>query len=89
MPLGLLDHTMPSIDQDNRQVAGRSAGGHISRVLLVAWRVGNDELSLRGREVSIGDVNRDALLAFRLEAVREQGRIKVGVGCTVHSGVRC
>ena len=40
----------------------------ITRVLLVSGRVGDDELAPLGREEPVGDVDRDALLALRLEA---------------------
>ena len=51
------------------------AGGHVAGVLLVAGRVGDDELALVGGEVAVGDVDGDALLALGLEAVGEQGEI--------------
>jgi hypothetical protein len=41
----------------------------------VAGRVGDDELAARRRKVAVGDVDRDALLALRLEAVGEKGEI--------------
>ncbi len=47
-----------------------------SRVLLVTRAVGDDELAPRSREVAIGDVDRDALLAFRDQAVGEQRQIQ-------------
>jgi hypothetical protein len=47
------------------------------RVLHVAGRVGDDELALGRREVAVGDVDRDALLALGLEPVRDQGEVDV------------
>jgi len=41
----------------------------------VAGRVGDDEVSPGGGEIAVGDVDRDALLALRLEAVGEQGEV--------------
>src|SRR6185503_20625137 len=55
-----------------RGIAARRRADHVARVLLVAGRVGDDELALRGREVAIRDVDRDALLALGLEAVGEE-----------------
>jgi hypothetical protein len=46
------------------EVGGRGAGGHVARVLLVARRVGDDELAPVGGEVAVGDVDGDALLAL-------------------------
>jgi len=40
--------------------------------LLVAGRVGDDVLAAAGREVAVGDVDGDALLALGLQAVGEQ-----------------
>ena len=53
----------------------RGAGDHVARVLHVAGRVGDDELAARRGEVAIGDVDRDALLAFGAQAVGEIGQI--------------
>ena len=63
------------VDQDHGGVGGAGAGHHVAGVLLVARRVGDDELALRGREVAVGDVDRDALLALGLEAVGEQRQV--------------
>ena len=41
----------------------------------MAGRVGDDELALARREVAVGDVDRDALLALGLEAVGEEGEV--------------
>ena len=68
---------MTSVNEDNRQVACRRTGRHIASVLLVSWAVGNDELSFSGREISVGYVDRDALLSFRLQAICKQRRVKV------------
>ena len=51
-----------------------AAGDHVARVLLVARRVGDDELAPRRREVAVRDVDRDALLALGDEAVGQQRR---------------
>ncbi len=67
------------IDQHQRQVGGGGAGDHVARVLLVARRVGDDELAPGGLEVAVGDVDRDALLALGAQAVGEQGEVHVAV----------
>ena len=54
------------------EVAIRSAGRHVARVLLVARRIGDDELAARRREVAVGDVDGDPLLALGLQAVDQQ-----------------
>ena len=50
-------------------------GRHVARVLLVAGRVGQDELAARRREIPVGDVDRDALLPLGAQAVGEQRKI--------------
>jgi hypothetical protein len=44
-------------------------------ILDVAGRVRDDELALRRSEVAVGDVDRDALLALRAQAVGEQRQV--------------
>jgi hypothetical protein len=43
--------------------------------LLVTRRVGDDKGARLRRKIAIGDINRDALLALRLESVNEQREI--------------
>ena len=68
MPARLLDDAVAGVDEDDRQIGGRDAGDHVARVLDVPRAVGDDEVAVRRREVAVGDVDRDALLA--LGAVR-------------------
>ena len=56
-------------------VGGRGAGDHVARVLLVARRVGDDELALVGGEEAVGDVDGDALLALGRQAVDQQREV--------------
>ena len=69
---GLRSEPLTDIDQQDREIRGRGAGDHVPRVLLVARRVGDDVLARVGREEAVRDVDRDALLALRLEPGREQ-----------------
>ena len=75
--LRLLKNAIARVDEDQRQVGGRRAGHHVARVLNVTGRVGDDELPLRRGEVPVGDVDRDALLPLRAEAVRDQCQVGV------------
>ncbi|CAB3731085.1 hypothetical protein LMG24076_05454 [Trinickia soli] len=70
----VLRHTR-GVDQDDRRMRRRSARHHVARVLLVARRVGDDELAPRRGEVAIGHVDRDALLALGFQAVGQQRQI--------------
>jgi hypothetical protein len=75
MPSRLGEDTLAGVDEDHRQVGGRSAGHHVAGVLLVAGGVGDDELALVGGEEPIGDIDGDPLLALGREPVDEQGEI--------------
>ena len=67
------------IDEDDGEVCGGGAGGHVAGVLLVAGGVGDDELAALGGEVAVGDVDGDALLALGAEAVGELGEVDGGL----------
>ena len=65
----LLDDAEPGIHQDDREIRRGSARDHVSRVLNVAGRVGDDEFATRRGEVAVGDVDGDALLALGAKAI--------------------
>ena len=76
---GLREDAFARVDEDDGDVGGGGAGGHVARVLLVTGSVGDDEFALRGREVAVGDVDGNALLAFGAKAVGELGEVDGGV----------
>ena len=65
------------VDQNEREVGGRSAGRHVARVLFVTGRVGDDEFALFGGEEAIGQIDGDLLLALGSQAVEQQREIEV------------
>ncbi len=73
---GLRKDAFAGVDEDDGDVGGGGAGGHVAGVLLVAGGVGDDELAACGGEVAVGDVDGDALLALGAEAVGEQREIE-------------
>ena len=75
VPLGLGEHALARVDQDHGEIGGRGAGHHVARILLVAGRVGDDELALLGSEEAIGDVDGDALLTLGGEPVDQQREV--------------
>ena len=75
MAAGLGEDAFAGVDEDDGDVGGGGAGGHVARVLLVAGGVGDDEFASRGGEVAVGDVDGDSLLAFGAEAVGELGEV--------------
>jgi hypothetical protein len=81
VPPGLGQHALARVDQQHREVGGRGAGDHVARILLVARRVGDDELALLGREEAVGDVDRDALLALGRRARRPAARNRCRSPC--------
>jgi hypothetical protein len=75
MTPGLSEHALARIDEDDGEIGGRCTGHHIAGILLVAGRIGDDELALVGGEEAIGDVDGDALLALGGETVDEKREI--------------
>ena len=73
--LGLLQHALARINQNDGEVGRRCAGRHVARVLLMAGGIGDNELALVGREEAVGDVNRDALFALGLQPVEQKGKV--------------
>ena len=76
MPPRLREHAVARIDEQHGEVAVRRAGRHVARVLHVARRIGDDEFAARRREIAIGDVDGDLLLALGLQAVDEQREVE-------------
>ena len=75
VPPGLLDDAVAGVDEDQGEFRGGRAGDHVARVLDVTWGVGEDVGPGGGREVPVGDVDGDALLALGAQAVGEQGQV--------------
>ncbi len=76
VPTRLDQHALARVDEHDGERRGRGPGGHVARVLLVAGRVRDDEFAARGGKVAVSDVDRDALLAFRAQAVGEQSEVE-------------
>ena len=77
---GLRLHAVAGVDEDDRQIAVRGAGGHVARVLLVARRIGDDELAPGGGEIAIGDIDGNPLLTLRLQAIDQQRQVDLVAG---------
>ena len=75
MALSLGLHTVTGVDQDDRQITGRSTGRHVTGVLLMAGGIGDDELALGSREVAVGNVDGNTLLTLGLQAIHQQRQI--------------
>ncbi len=79
----LRQQALARIHQQHGELGVGGAGRHVAGVLLVAGRVGDDEGAARRREIAIGDVDGDALLALGLEAVEQQREIDLLAGGAV------
>ena len=77
VPSRLHQHSLAGVDQDHRGIGGRGSSDHVASVLLVARRVGNDELALVGGEKAIGNIDGDALLPFGGETVEEERVVEI------------
>jgi hypothetical protein len=75
VPAGLGQHAAPRVDQHHGGVGRRGAGDHVAGVLLMAGRIGDDELAVVGGEEAIGDIDGDALLALGGQAVDQQREV--------------
>ena len=60
------EHPFTSVDQKDCHIGGRCTRCHIARVLLVPWGIRCDKFAHIGLEVSVGNVDGNTLLAFRL-----------------------
>ena len=76
MSLGLRDHALARIHQHDREVRSGGPGDHVAGVLLVTGCVGDDEAALGRREVAVGHIDCDALLALGTQPVGEQREVQ-------------
>ena len=87
MALRLREHALARVDEDDGEVGRGGAGRHVARVLLVPGGVGDDELAPLGGEVSVGDVDGDALLALREQPVDEKAVVDLAARRALLGGV--
>jgi hypothetical protein len=87
VPPRLCEDALARIDQHDGEVGCGGAGRHVAGVLLVAGRIGNDELALRRGKEAVGDVDGDALLALGFQAIDEKGEIDILAGRAVLFGI--
>ncbi len=87
VPFGLSHHPMPRVNQDHGEIRGAGSRCHVASVLFVARSVRDDEFAFGGTEVTIGHVDRDALLAFFLQAVSCQCRVKLSANGSLRLGI--
>src|SRR5207248_11671451 len=76
MPLRLRLDSSARVQEQNCELCIRSAGSHVARVLLMPGSVGKNELSPRSAEITVGDVDSNALLALCAETVGLQRKFR-------------
>ena len=74
----LLQDPVAGVHQQHDDVGRGAAGDRVAGVLHVPGAVGQDEGALRGGEVAVGDVDRDALLPLGPQTVGQQGEVGAG-----------
>ena len=75
MPQRLRRQAMTRIHENDRHIRSGRSRRHVARVLLMAGRVGDDELPSRRGKIPVRHVDRDPLLALRLQPVGQQRKI--------------
>ena len=70
--LCLRQYALAYIDQDYGELAARGSSRHITRILLVTRRVGDDKGALGGCKEPIGNIDSDPLLTLILEPIQQQ-----------------
>ena len=84
----LLEDAFARIDENDREIGRGCARDHVARVLNVSRRIGDDELTLRRREIAISHIDGDALLALGTQAIREQREIDLAVSTAASRSAR-
>ena len=75
MPDGLFQHAVAGVHEDHSHVGRGSACDHVTGILYMSRRVGNDELPLGGGKIAVGHINGDALFPFGPQTVGEQCQV--------------
>ena len=75
----LFQHTLTCIDQNDDRIGMAGAGDHISRVLNMTGRIGDNELPDRCGKISIGDIDRDALFPLSTKPVGQERQVDPSV----------
>ena len=76
MPVRLSEQSLARVDQQHCELRRRGRGRHIARVLLMPRRVSHDKMAPPGGKITIGDIDRYALLALGLQSIDQQREIK-------------
>ena len=80
MPAGLGEYAVAGINHQDGQLRSGCAGGHVAGVLLMARGVRNDELAFVGAEITVSDINSNALFPLGLKAVHQQCQVQFFAG---------
>ena len=70
-------HAFAGVNQHQCKLCGGGAGGHVAGVLRVARCVGHHKFALCARKKPVSHVNPDAPPALGLQAIDQQGKVKL------------
>src|SRR5258707_280699 len=73
MAAGLLTPTLCSIDHQKGRLGLGDTGDGVLQELLMAWRIDDDVAALAGTEEDLRRIDGDALVAFGLEGIQQEG----------------
>ena len=76
MPAGLRQQTFARIDQQDRGIGVRRGRHHVAGVLLVTWRVREQDTPSRRRHMTISDVDGDALFSFGRQPIDQKRQVE-------------
>ena len=77
MTTGLFYHTLPGIDENNDQFRIAGSGNHVPGILDMTGSISYDEFSFGCGEITIRNIDGDALFSFRPQTIGQQ--------CQIHS----
>ena len=77
MAARLRENAFACIDENNSKVGKGRTAGHVARVLLVSRCVGTDKAAVICRKVTVCNIDRYALLAFRHQTIEQQRIVDV------------
>src|SRR5262245_34544782 len=77
MPAGLGQDSFAGINEQNREIGTGRASCHVAGILLMAWRIGNDERPLWCGNITVGNIDGDSLLALGLKPVHKQREVDI------------
>jgi hypothetical protein len=83
MATSLFTYAKSGINEEYGKITGTGSGSHVSGVLLMAWGIGDDELSGFRREIAVGNIDSDALFTLAAKPVDQESKVCLVSLCAV------